>query len=161
DASALTADDFVFEVIPITNNTDHMVISDGAMLPLSGIINNTGSIELNSAGSGTEFELIQHGVTLQGAGTLTMCDRAGNEIIGTGTDVLFTNVDNTISGAGELGGGQMMLLNQGTIIANGTNALDIDTGANAVVNSGTLEASGSGGLHIHGDLSNDGLLWAN
>ena len=37
----------------------------------------------------------------------------------------------------------------------------IDTGANAVVNSGTLEATGTGGLIIHGDLSNSGLLWAN
>ena len=74
---------------------------------------------------------------------------------------MFTNVDNTISGAGQIGEGQMMLVNEGTIDATGTNALTIDTGANAVVNSGTLEATGSGGLIVHGDLSNSGLLWAN
>jgi hypothetical protein len=55
----------------------------------------------------------------------------------------------------------MTLVNEGTIIASGTNALDIDTGTNVVVNTGTLEATGSGGLVIHGDVANSGLLWAN
>ena len=40
----------------------------------------------------------------------------------------LTNVDNTISGAGQIGAGQMTLINEGTIIATGTNALVIDTG---------------------------------
>ena len=75
--------------------------------------------------------------------------------------VTLTNVDNTISGAGQLGAGQMTLVNDGTIVATGSNALIIDTGANAVINSGTLEAAGSGGLVIHADVENSGLLWAN
>ena len=37
----------------------------------------------------------------------------------------------------------------------------IDTGANTVSNSGILEATGSGGLTIHSDVANSGLLWAN
>ena len=45
-----------------------MTIGDGAMLPLSGIINNTGTIALNSAGDGTHLQLIQYGITLQGGG---------------------------------------------------------------------------------------------
>ena len=60
--------------------------------------------------------------------------------------VTFTNVDNVISGAGQLGGGSLTLINGGTIIANGANALVIDTGANDVTNNGTVEATGSGGL---------------
>jgi hypothetical protein len=75
--------------------------------------------------------------------------------------VTFTNVDNTISGAGQLGAGQMTLVNEGTIIADGTNSLVIDTGSNAIANSGTLEATGAGGLVVHSDLENSGLLWAN
>jgi hypothetical protein len=55
----------------------------------------------------------------------------------------------------------MTLVNEGAIIATGTHALDIDTGTNVVVNTGTLEATGSGGLVIHGDVANSGLLWAN
>ena len=132
------------------NNAGTMVVSDGAMLPLSGIVNNTGTIALNSAGAETELELIQHGITLQGGGQLTLSDSGGNVIFGTDPSVTLTNVDNTISGAGQLGGGQMTLVNHGTIVATGSNALIIDTGANAVINSGTLEAAGSGGLVIHG-----------
>ncbi len=82
-------------------------------------------------------------------------------ITGTVSDVTLTNVDNTISGAGHLGDGVMILVNQGTIIATGTNALEIDTGANTIVNSGTLEATGSGGLVIDSNVDNSGLLWAN
>ena len=74
-------------------------------------------------------------------------------VTGTNGDVTLTNVDNTISGAGQLGAGQMTLINEGTIIATGTNALDIDTGTNIVINSGTLEATGSGGLVVHGDVA--------
>ena len=125
-----------------------MVISDGAILPLSGIIDNTGTIELNSTGSGTDLELIEHGITLQGHGQVVLSDSADNFIFGTVSDVTLTNVDNTISGAGHLGDGIMVLVNEGAIIATGTNSLEIDTGTNDVVNSGTLEATGSGGLVI-------------
>jgi hypothetical protein len=137
------------------------VISDGAILPLSGIIDNTGHIELNSGGSETDLQLIEHGISLQGGGHVDLSDSSENVITGTVADVTLTNVDNTISGAGHLGDGVMTLINQGTIIATGTHELDIDTGANTVVNSGTLEATGSGGLEIDSNLDNSGVLWAN
>jgi hypothetical protein len=98
---------------------------------------------------------------LTGGGHLTLSDSDSNVIHGTGTDVRFTNVDNTISGAGQLGEGQMILVNHGTIVATGDNALTIDTGGNAVVNDGILEAVGHGGLKIDGDLLNSGQVWAN
>src|SRR5439155_6707040 len=75
-------------------------------------------------------------------------------------DVTLTNVDNTISGAGQLGENSLSLVNDGAIIATGSNALLIDTGANIIVNAGTLEATGSGGLDIAGDVANSGSLWA-
>ena len=74
DAASLTADDFVFDQTPVTENAGHMVISDGAILPLSGIIDNTGTIELNSTGSETDLELIEHGITLQGHGQVILSD---------------------------------------------------------------------------------------
>ena len=160
DAGALGENNFVFDQEPITHNAGTMVVSDGAMLPLSGIINNTGTIALNSVGAETELELIQHGITLQGGGQLTLSDSAGNAIFGTDPGVTLTNVDNTISGAGQIGEGQMTLVNSGTIIANGTHALIIDTGSNVVINSGTLEATGSGGLIVNSDIANSGLIWA-
>ena len=59
------------------------------------------------------------------------------------------------------GEGNLTLVNQGTIVASGANALEIDTGANIIINSGTMESTGSGGLVLHSDVSNSGLLWAN
>jgi hypothetical protein len=160
DAGALSAGDFVFDQTPVLNNAGSLVISDGAMMPFSGIINNSGTIALDSTGNATELELIQYGITLQGGGQFTLSDSGANAIFGTAPSVIFTNVDNTISGAGQLGAGQMTLDNHGTILANGANALVIDTGSNIVTNSGTLEASGSGGLVIDSALLNLGSLWA-
>jgi len=151
----------VFEQTPVTQNAGSMTISDGAMLPLSGLIENTGTIALNSTGNETDLQLIEHGITLEGQGQVILSDSSENVITGTVSDVTLTNVDNIISGAGRLGDGLMVLVNEGTIIATGTNSLDIDTGTNAIVNSGTLEAAGKGGLVIDSDVDNSGLLWAN
>ncbi|MFB9984722.1 beta strand repeat-containing protein [Mesorhizobium kowhaii] len=160
-SSALTGSNFVFDQTPVVNNAGTMTIGDGALLPLSGTINNTGLISLDSAGNDTLLQLIQHGITLQGGGQIVLSDSDTNVISGTAADVTLTNVDNTISGAGQLGGGLLGLNNQGTIIATGTHALVIDTGSSTVVNSGTLEATGSGGLTINGAVANSGLIWAN
>jgi len=54
----------------------------------------------------------------------------------------------------------MTLVNDGTIVATGINALIIDTGSNVVINAGTLEATGSGGLIVNSDVANSGLIWA-
>src|ERR1700676_226990 len=47
-AASFTASGFVFNQAPITENPGTMKIGDGAHLPLSGTINNTGTIELIS-----------------------------------------------------------------------------------------------------------------
>ncbi len=159
-AAALTANNFVFDQTPVTNNAGMMTIGDNAMLPLSGIINNTGTIALDSAANTTTLELIQNGITLQGGGHVILSDSDANVISGAFPGITLTNVDNTISGAGQLGDWQTVLVNEGTIVATGTHALTIDTGSNAVINSGTLEATGSGGLIVNGDISNAGLIWA-
>ena len=161
DKSDLSASNFLFDQQPITINTGSMVLSNGSIMPFSGIIENTGTIALEASTDVTELQIIQHGLTLQGGGALVLSDSPGNLIFGTDTGVTFTNVDNLISGAGQLGGGQLTLVNHGTITASGFNALDIDTGENTIVNSGVLESSGAGGLVVHGDISNSGLLWAN
>ncbi|WP_210243178.1 VCBS domain-containing protein [Mesorhizobium sp. B2-8-3] len=160
-SSALTGSNFAFDQTPVVNNAGTMTIGDGALLPLSGTVNNTGLISLDSTGSDTLLQLIQHGITLQGGGQIALSDSDANIVSGTAADVTLTNVDNTISGAGQLGGGLLGLNNQGTIIATGTHALVIDTGGSTVSNSGTLEATGSGGLTVNGAVANSGLIWAN
>jgi hypothetical protein len=160
-ADALTASNFVFDETPVVVNAGSMNLGDGTMMPLSGDVENSGTIALNSAGSETHLLLIGKGITLQGGGHVTLSDSDANVITGTGAAVTLHNVDNTISGAGQIGAGQMTLVNEGSIIATGSNALVIDTGINAVHNSGTLEAAGSGGLHIMSAVDNTGTLWAN
>jgi len=160
-ADALSSNDFAFDLDPVTINADNITVSDGAILPLSGTVENTGAITLNSIDGTADLQIIQHGITLQGGGSIELSDSDGNIISGTGADVLFMNIDNTISGAGQLGDGQMTLINQGTIVASGANALEIDTGANVILNSGTIEVTGTGGLVIHSDLVNSGLLRVN
>ena len=92
---------------------------------------------------------------------MLLSDSSQNFISGTDPSVTLTNIDNTISGAGHLGNGQLTLINEGTIDANGTHPLIVDTGANPITNSGTLEATGSGGLIIDSDVVNSGTIWAN
>ncbi|NTJ09084.1 T1SS-143 repeat domain-containing protein [Rhizobium lusitanum] len=160
-AAALTADDFLFNEEVITHNAGDMVVANGALMPFSGTLDNTGSIHLASMGSETAFEIVQHGLTLTGGGTVILSDDAHNVIFGSGDSVTLTNVDNIISGAGRLGDAHLSLVNEGTIIADGSHALVIDTGVNAVNNTGMLEATGAGGLDIHSSVINEGVLWAN
>ena len=158
---SLTADNFVLNLDTVMSNANSIVIGDNAVLPLAGTVNNSGTIELASIGGQTRLQVLANGLTLEGGGHVDLADGSGNIIVGTTPDATLTNVDNTISGAGQLGEGQLTLHNNGTIIASGSNALTIDTGTNEVINSGTLRATGSGGLVIHSDIANSGLLWAN
>ena len=83
--------------------------------------------------------------TFSGQGQINLTDNANNVITGAGAGAMLTNIDNTISGSGQLGGGQLTLVNDqlGTIDATGPDApLIIDTQGNVVVNDGTLEATG-------------------
>ena len=157
----LTANNFILNLDPVMNNSNSIVIGDNAVLPLTGTVDNSGRIELASIGGQTRLQVLANGLTLEGGGHVDLSDDNGNIIVGTRPDATLINVDNTISGAGQLGEGQLTLDNKGTILASGSNALTIDTGANEVVNSGTLRATGSGGLVINSDIANSGLLWAN
>ena len=63
------------------------------------------------------------------------------------------NEGNTISGAGQIGGGSAMnLINRSLIDATGTNALIFDIASGTATNGvhGVLEGSGAGGLSITG-----------
>ncbi|WP_247682233.1 Ig-like domain-containing protein [Burkholderia sp. Tr-862] len=157
----LTGDNFVFDQEPVVQNAGTMTVNDGAMLPIGGIVENTGTIALGSTGDITRFEILPKSATLEGGGHVTLSDDSHNVVFGSTPDATLVNVDNTITGAGQLGAGQLTLVNEGTIVADGANALVIDTGTHAVANAGTLEATGSGGLVIDSAVNNTGNLWAN
>jgi hypothetical protein len=160
NAASLTAADFVFNQTPVVDNAGNMVVSDGAVLPLGGTIDNTGTIALNSTGDHTELQIIGNGLTLEGGGQLTLSDSSANAIVGTGSNDTLTNVDNTISGAGQIGSGDgtLTLVNEahGTIDANvAGGTLTLETGT-TITNDGILEATNGGTLQIDDPVIGNG-----
>ena len=126
---------------------------------VGGMINNTGTIALNSTAR-TDLQLIEHGITLQGGGQLILSDSSETW----SSEPTRCHADQRGQHhlrRGTARRGQMTLVNEGTIDATGTNALVIDTGSNVITNAGTIEATGAGGLIINSAVDNSGSLWAN
>ncbi|MDR8368213.1 VCBS domain-containing protein [Pseudomonas sp. JL3] len=161
DAADLSEANFQFDVDPVMTNTGTLTIADGAIMPFGGSIHNSGTIELGSTGSETNLEILFRGATLTGGGQVLLSDSAQNVIFGGSADTVLTNVDNRISGAGQLGAGQMVLVNAGLILASGLNSLVLDTGTHTITNSGVLESTGEGGMTVASAVDNSGHLWAN
>jgi hypothetical protein len=115
-------------------------IDNAAVLDLeAGTYSQLGTLQINSSANVTEL-VLQGNVTLSG-GTVTLTNNANNFIFGAaGTDIL-TNQE-TISGAGNIGNGQMGLVNSGTINANASSNLIINVSSSNFNNTGTLEATG-------------------
>ena len=161
DAVDLSEANFQFDRDPLTSNTGTLTIADGAIMPFGGGLHNSGTIELGSAGNETRLEILFRGATLTGGGQVLLSDNAQNVIFGGSADTVLTNVDNRISGAGQLGAGHMILANAGLILASGLNSLVLDTGSHTITNSGVLESTGTGGMTVASTLENTGHLWAN
>ncbi len=158
DASAISAADFVFNITPAVDNAGTMAISDGAVLPLSGTIDNSGTIAINSSGDQTELQITGNGAVLEGGGQVTLAGDA--VILGTTPATTLTNIDNTISGTGQIGAGDgdLTLVNaaHGTIAANVFGAtLTLDTGA-TITNDGVLEATKGGTLQVDDAVTGTG-----
>ncbi|KAA5846604.1 type I secretion C-terminal target domain-containing protein [Pseudomonas chlororaphis] len=161
DAADLGEANFRFDTDPLTHNNGTLTIADGAIMPFGGGLHNSGTIELGSAGNETSLEILFRGATLTGGGQVLLSDNAQNVIFGGSADTVLTNVDNHISGAGQLGAGQMILANAGLILASGMNSLVLDTGTHTISNSGVLESTGTGGMTVASAVENTGHLWAN
>ncbi|AZD46892.1 VCBS domain-containing protein [Pseudomonas chlororaphis] len=161
DAADLSEANFQFDRDPLTSNSGTLTIADGAIMPFGGSIDNSGTIELGSAGNETRLEILFRGATLSGGGQVLLSDNAQNVIFGGSADTMLTNIDNRISGAGQLGAGQMILANAGLILASGLNSLVLDTGTHTITNSGVLESTGTGGMTVASTVENTGHLWAN
>ena len=138
-------------------------ISNNASLAISGIINNSGVLDVDPPAIGSGVLLIgSSSATLQGGGNVRMdALNAFIEAVSGGNATLI-NVNNTISGAGMIGvgDGHLTLVNRGTVNADSPVAsLTIDTGS-TVVNSGTLEATSSGSLVIDDRVTNSKVIEA-
>ena len=123
-----------------------MSIDDSAALTLAnGDYSQLGRVQLNSSGDTTRLIIAGTHVTL-GGGTVTLSNNPNNLISGTSASNILSN-QGIIQGAGQLGDGELTLVNSGTIKANQTdNALVINTGGSSFTNTGLVESTAAGGL---------------
>ena len=123
-----------------------LAISDNSSLTLASpdAIQNTGTIELNSTGDPTTLYFDQGFAGLTGGGHITLSNSTENFISVTHSNDQLTNFDNTISGAGTIGNGGMVLINNAIIDADDSNPLTLDP--TSLTNTDLLEATGGGTL---------------
>jgi fibronectin-binding autotransporter adhesin len=138
----------------------NLSIENGQSLSINanGVISNTGTITINSSGSGTLLYVGNGGTTTLdggGGGVVDMTSSSANQLYGDG-NVILDNVNNTIQGQGCIGCGHgMALQNAGIVNANVASAtLTLD--GNTTVNTGTLEATSGGELQIENSVNNVG-----
>ena len=86
------------------NNTGTYVGTNNSTTYLSGVINNTGSLVVEAGGNNTDLRFAD-GTTLQGGGSVVLSDSPENRLFGAANSGVetVTNVNNTITGAGQLG----------------------------------------------------------
>jgi len=133
----------------VTNPVGGVVqIDNAAALNLeSGTYSKLGAVTLNSTANQTSLIVDGANVTLSG-GSVTMSNNVNNYIFGAAGADTLTNQE-TISGAGHIGGGQMTLMNSGTINADQTAGMIIQT-SGAFTNNGTLTVGSGDLMHILG-----------
>jgi hypothetical protein len=149
--------------IGVLTNAGTFQVVNNATSYLDGTINNTGVISVDSQGNGTALRLASQEGTLTGGGKLVLSDSSTNYVYANEAFFALDNLDNTISGGGQFGNGQLTFTNTGTVNANGTNALVLNTGSYDLTNGvgGVLEATGAGGLSVtNGIFSNAGTVAA-
>jgi hypothetical protein len=123
-------------------------INNDSILNLqSGSYTKLGTVELNSTGNQTSLVTDGAKVTLSG-GTVTLSNSAANYIYGAATADTLTNQE-TISGAGHIGNGQMTLTNSGTINSDDSAGMTIQANGGAK-NTGTVEATSGSTLALTG-----------
>ena len=120
-------------------------VEQGGTLTLAAVtISNAGAIALSGDAQATL--LVESAVILAGGGKVALVGDGNNVISGSSTATL-TNAGNTISGAGDIFG--LNLVNSGTVNANNPGqTLFVD--AARIVNAGLLEDTAAGGLFFQG-----------
>lgn len=156
---ANATDDFSISIasLELGSSTDVVNIADGVALTLGNTLENSGSVQLASAGSNTFLQINGNQIfegSGAGAGTVILGSAGPNYIqgaSGTGTEVLTNAL--AIEGVGSIGNGQMglMVTSTGSVIANSSSgSLFINVSSANFSNSGTLEAVTGGNLVIQG-----------
>ena len=135
----------------------HQIIS-GSTVTLSGAVTLGTILDVTTA----NLIVAAGGATLTGGGELFLTDKSTNSIHGAGATATLTNAGDRIVGAGQLGGGNMILINElgGIIDGDYAAGLTINTGAQVIVNGGEIESAKSGAVSILSAVANSGTLYA-
>jgi len=134
--------------IPTTfsNFTNPLAITiRNTSLGLAGNVTNTGTLNLTAEGAATT--LFASGVaTIDGGGRIVMSNTQQN-VIGGGT---FTNVDNTITGAGRITASAFVNGPGGTIAATLPAGIFIGLNGSSFINNGQLRAEAGSSIRLEG-----------
>ena len=114
---------------------------------LNGLTNNS---TWNHLGSSVNTNLFFAGgsQTLDGSGEVVLNNDPQSRITGTGGQVITHGANHTIRGGGTLLGNTTGMINNGTILGNGTYPLNIDPSNDGFVNNGLLRAEAASTITI-------------
>src|SRR5665213_490785 len=117
------------------SNAGRVTVTQNGTLDIGGVFANAGLLLAENNGA---VRVAAGGLMLTGRGSVYLAD---NTLEGATTGATLTT-SNFIHGAGQLGGGQMTLVNQagGVIESYGPSLFTIDTGANTITNAGLFLA---------------------
>ena len=113
-----------------------ILVKDNEPLTLLGTISNAGTISLAAVNGVSDIHLASPIVTLTGGGKLSMSNNGNNRIFANAANYRLVNVNNTISGAGQLGVGQMRLTNQAAGVINANQAASKTNPGTLTLNTG-------------------------
>jgi len=143
--------------VGVLNNSGTFTVADHADTELLGTINNTGSFQVAANGNQTNLSM-GDAVTLTGAGSVVMSigGNGGTPVVRSdAAGASLTNVNNTISGVGQIGNANLPVTSQSSGVVNATgNALLVN--ATQFVNQGLLEATAGGTLQANTLINNTG-----
>ncbi len=143
-------------------NAGRILVLDGAHFAFAGGLDNTGAIRLVAGRDQTGLFVAAGGATLTGGGLIALGDDPNAVVTTASGAASLVNLDNTITGAGLIGGGELSLANgaAGVIDASGATLLAVDASQQlTVTNAGTIEATGAGGLALqNGVFVNTGTI---
>jgi hypothetical protein len=132
-------------------------VDNGATIVLGapGTVTVNGGVFLNATAvseTPTVLSINNGGLTITGAGTLSLTDSPRNKVTGASSSATLTfGPSFTVRGAGQLGEAVLGITNAGTIRADQlNNALIVSPGPIGLTNTGTLLATAGGQLHLSG-----------
>jgi hypothetical protein len=148
----ISATDEILKGLQLASNAS-LAVDHGYILHVGGAVVNSGAVVLDGG-----LEARGNGATFSGGGNI---DIGGDGLLSLGATGLSKNVDNTISGAGQID--LQNTVNESLGVINATGSLTLRSGY-ATVNYGLIEASAGGTLNLAVgtiDQSGGGSITAN